>query len=234
MVPPAELIPKRHPKNPNTHSTSQISAIATVIDGNGWRAPITVSSRSGLITRGHGRLEAALLLGCVTVPVDNQDYATEADEIADMIADNHLAEMSEMDDELLIKALKELQDSGHNLELSGFSESDLERLGKIEDEVAASDVIPKMEIMPFEHHDYLVFMFHDIRDWLRVVQLLGVTRVDYSIGRKCPKIGVGRVLNGKHLLRKFTDQTCDHVPGASPTDHDTQTGSEGDACGSDE
>src|SRR5262249_43380887 len=65
---------KPHPKNPNTHSAAQVAAIAAVIEGNGWRAPITVSNRSGFITRGHGRLEAALLLGCEQVPVDFQDY----------------------------------------------------------------------------------------------------------------------------------------------------------------
>ena len=66
---------KPHPKNPNTHSAAQVAAIAAVIEGNGWRAPITVSAHSGFITRGHGRLEAAFLLGCEQVPVDFQDYA---------------------------------------------------------------------------------------------------------------------------------------------------------------
>jgi hypothetical protein len=31
---------KPHPKNPNTHGAAQIAAIAAVIEGNGWRAPI--------------------------------------------------------------------------------------------------------------------------------------------------------------------------------------------------
>ena len=37
-------------------------------------------------------------------------------------------------------------------------------------EVDAADVenIPRMELQPFEHYDYLCFMFRDIRDWLRV------------------------------------------------------------------
>ena len=43
---------KPHPKNPNTHSAAQVAAIAAVIEGNGWREPITVSNRSGLITCG--------------------------------------------------------------------------------------------------------------------------------------------------------------------------------------
>jgi len=31
---------KPHPKNPNTHSAAQVAAIAAVIEGNGWRAPV--------------------------------------------------------------------------------------------------------------------------------------------------------------------------------------------------
>src|SRR6516164_9269145 len=109
LVPVAELRP--NPKNPNTHSAEQVAAIAAVIEGNGWRAPITVSNRSGFITRGHGRLEAALLLGCETVPVDFQDYESDQAELSDMLADNHLAELSEIDESKLTDVLKELQEN---------------------------------------------------------------------------------------------------------------------------
>ena len=33
-----------------------------------------------------------------------------------------------------------------------------------------------MELQAFEHYDYLVFMFKDIGDWLRVLQLLRLRR----------------------------------------------------------
>src|SRR5919197_605006 len=112
---------KPHPKNPNTHSAGQIAAIASVIEGNGWRAPITVSNRSGFITRGHGRLEAALLLGVDQVPVDFQDYESEQAEIADMLADNHLAELAEIDEDRLSVVLLELQAAGHDVALAGFT-----------------------------------------------------------------------------------------------------------------
>jgi hypothetical protein len=59
LVPLSDLDSKRHPLNPNTHSAAQVAAIAAVLEGNGWRQSIVVSNRSGLITRGHGRLDAA-------------------------------------------------------------------------------------------------------------------------------------------------------------------------------
>ncbi len=209
---------KPHPKNPNTHSAAQVAAIAAVIEGNRSRAPITVSNRSGFITRGHGRLEAAALLGCDQFPVDFQDYASEEAELAD----NHLAELAEIDEDRLVGVLKELQAAGHDVGLAGFTEDEVARLIAVEEEIAQLEPIPKMELQAFEHYDYLVFMFKDIRDWLRVLQLLKVTKVDFSISRKSQKIGIGRVINGKTLLDRLDDSPRHHVAGPERPRGDAQ------------
>ena len=222
---------KPHPKNPNTHSAAQVAAIAAVIEGNGGRAPITVSNRSGFITRGHGRLEAATLLGCEQVPVDFQDYASEQAELADMLADNHLAELAEIDEDRLVGVLKELQAAGHDVGLAGFTEDEDVGLTAVEEEVAQLEPIPKRELQAFEHYDYLVFMFKDIRDWLRVLQLLKVAKVDFSISRKSQKIGIGRVINGKTLLDRLDDSPRHHVAGPERPRDDAQAGPAGDARG---
>ncbi len=62
MVPLEEIIP--NPRNPNQHPDQQIELLAKIIAAQGWRAPITVSTRSGFIVRGHGRFAAAKLLLC--------------------------------------------------------------------------------------------------------------------------------------------------------------------------
>lgn len=85
----ASLVP--NPRNPNRHPKRQIELLAKIIQTQGWRQPVTVSNRSGFIVRGHGRLEAAMLIGC-KVPVERQDYASEAEEWADLVADNRIAE----------------------------------------------------------------------------------------------------------------------------------------------
>lgn len=59
IVPLKDLRP--NPKNPNQHPPEQIKLLASIIRATGWRAPITVSKRSGLVTKGHGRLMAAQL-----------------------------------------------------------------------------------------------------------------------------------------------------------------------------
>ena len=91
------LVP--NPRNPNQHPKRQIELLAKIIQNQGWRAPITVSNRSGFVVRGHGRLMAAQLLGASQVPVDRQDYAKDAAEWADLVADNRIAELAEIDDD---------------------------------------------------------------------------------------------------------------------------------------
>ena len=80
IVPLKDLRP--NPKNPNQHPPEQIKLLASIIRATGWRAPITVSKRSGLVTKGHGRLMAAQLDDLTDAPVDYQDYASEAEELA--------------------------------------------------------------------------------------------------------------------------------------------------------
>lgn len=91
------LVRKKHPENPNKHSEEQIGKLAIIMRKNGVRNPIVMSNLSGYIIKGHGRLEAALMNGWDHFPVQFQDYGSEADEVADMIADNKIQEFSELD-----------------------------------------------------------------------------------------------------------------------------------------
>ena len=122
LVDVEKLVP--NPKNNNIHPKKQIERLAKIIDFQGQRAPVVVSKRSGFIVKGHGRLEAIKLLGWGKCAVDYQDYENEAQEYADMVADNQIATWSEFDDEMLLKELPEL-------------DLDLDMLGMIE--------IPKLE-----------------------------------------------------------------------------------------
>lgn len=118
MVPVNTLVPNR--KNPNKHNKEQIAAIAKNIERFGWRVPITVSTRSGLIVRGHGRYMAAKLLGAEEVPVVFQGYESAAEEWTDLIADNKLAEMADTDDALMAALLAEIDVELQ--ELTGYSQ----------------------------------------------------------------------------------------------------------------
>ena len=113
-----------NPRNPNKHPESQIIALAKIIRHQGWRNPIVVSKRSGFVIKGHGRLLAARMLGEESVPVDYQEYASEAAEWADMVADNKIAELSSIDEHELNALIRE-QDGQIDHELTGFNEGEL-------------------------------------------------------------------------------------------------------------
>ena len=125
-MPVEDLIP--HPRNPNRHSEKQIALLAKILKASGFRSPIVISKRSGFIIKGHGRLESAKLAGFPQVPVDEQDYKTEAEEYADMIADNRIAELSELDNQTLKDLIEELDDGATDLDITGFTQEDLEKL----------------------------------------------------------------------------------------------------------
>ncbi len=111
---------KPHPSNPNEHGSEQISMFVEILKFQGWRRPITVSNRSGFITKGHGAREAALIGELGQVPVDYQDYETEAQELADIVADNQLARMSQMNTGKLQQIVSKLGTINCSLEMTGF------------------------------------------------------------------------------------------------------------------
>lgn len=124
LVPTKDLKP--WPKNPNVHPKKQIELLAKIIKEQGWRAPITVSNLSGFITKGHGRREAAILLKCSHVPVDFQDYPSTEAEMADILADNKIAELSSRDDELVKIMLGQMPSD--MMEFTGFMDKEIRDL----------------------------------------------------------------------------------------------------------
>ena len=121
-----KLIP--NPANPNKHPDDQIRLLAKIIKNGGWRQPITVSTRSGYIVKGHGRLMAAQLGNMEQAPVDYQDYASEAEEYADLIADNRIAELSEIDQKMLADVFAEIDTGEIDLDQTGYTDEEVEKL----------------------------------------------------------------------------------------------------------
>lgn len=120
------LVP--NPKNPNRHPDAQIQLLGRIIRQTGWRQPITISKRSGFIVKGHGRLLAARLEGMKEAPVDYQNYTNEAEEYADLVADNRIAELAETDNKLLADIFADIDTGEIPMELTGYTEDEVEGL----------------------------------------------------------------------------------------------------------
>lgn len=132
---------KPHPRNPNKHPESQLELFTKIVRSTGWRAPVIVSNLSGYVVAGHGRLMVAKRLGEPVVPVDYQDFATENDEIAHMLADNRLAELADLDMTVVGDLLGELDSQKFDLELAGFNTADIMEDSAVPDDVEEMDEV---------------------------------------------------------------------------------------------
>ena len=104
-----------HPKNPHIHPDRQIDALSHVIDLVGWRHPVVVSKDSGFIVYGHGRKLAAIKRGEL-IPVEDQSFGSEAEELAALMADNLIPELAEYSEELKLSNLEELSELDFELD----------------------------------------------------------------------------------------------------------------------
>lgn len=115
LVPVSEIKP--NPKNRNSHPMDQIQRLAEIIKTEGFRVPLIVSNRSGLLVSGHGRYESAKLLGLEKVPVVFQDFESEEQEFRVGVSDNAIASWAQLDL------------SGIHLDLPEMAPFDLDLLG---------------------------------------------------------------------------------------------------------
>jgi site-specific DNA-methyltransferase (adenine-specific) len=112
--------------NPRLNDAA-VAAVAASIRAFGFRQPIVVDEQ-GVIIVGHTRYKAAVQLGLEMVPVHVAVGLTPAQAKAYRLADNQTSTLSQWDHDRLPLELADLQGLGFDLELTGFSGDDLQRL----------------------------------------------------------------------------------------------------------
>ena len=111
--------------NARTHSKKQIRQIADSIRQFGFTNPVLVGE-NGEIIAGHGRVEAAKLLGLEKVPTVRLAHLNAAQRRAYVLADNKLALNAGWDRKLLAIELQGLIDIDFDVELTGFSSTEID------------------------------------------------------------------------------------------------------------
>lgn len=111
--------------NARAHSKKQIKQIARSIERFGFTNPVLVST-DGEIIAGHGRVEAARLLGWRQVPTLVLAHLGAAERRAYVLADNKLALNAGWDREILAIELQALVDLEFDVELTGFSLAEID------------------------------------------------------------------------------------------------------------
>jgi DNA modification methylase len=123
MLPPEAV--KAYPGNARTHSKKQIRQIAKSIKRFGFCNPVLIDD-DGQIIAGHGRVEAAKLLGLSMVPTVRLSHLSKAERRAYILADNRLAEKAGWDREILAIELQALIDLDFEVELTGFEIAEID------------------------------------------------------------------------------------------------------------
>jgi ParB-like chromosome segregation protein Spo0J len=114
-------------KNARTHSRKQIRQIAESIKTFGFTNPVLISDTNEIIA-GHGRVEAARLLLMESVPTVRLSHLNAEQRRAYVLADNKLAQNAGWDRELLGIELQGLIDLEFDIEITGFSQAEIDLL----------------------------------------------------------------------------------------------------------
>jgi hypothetical protein len=190
-------------RNPNRHSAEQLRIYAKIIRHQGWRKPIVVSKRSGLVVAGAGATLCARQEKWRQVPVDYQEFKSEADEYAHLVADNMLPQMADMDDELVAAIVAKDLEGKLDLELAGLAaKGESEEGQRPEYEITA-----KLN----ECYDYVLIFTENATDFAHLQELCGV-KIERCY-KKHSEIGIGRCVPFKRFLNALAKlnwkEACD-------------------------
>lgn len=134
-------------RNARKHSRKQLKQIAASIEAFGFLNPVLIDAEKSILA-GHGRVEAARLLGRTTVPCLFVEHLSAAEKRAYMLADNKIALNGGWDEELLAAELRALAsaDPDVSIDLTGFSIAEIDAL--IDLEAPEEDRNPRDDRLP--------------------------------------------------------------------------------------
>ena len=123
MRPTADLVP--YENNPRDNDAAVMRMI-NLIEKFGFKQPILV--RGTRVVDGHLRLKAALKMNYDEVPTIDVGQMPEAEEKALRIAMNKSVEWANWDMDLLAKEMLDIKDAGIELEFTGFSDMERDKI----------------------------------------------------------------------------------------------------------
>ena len=118
---PESLFP--NPQNPRILEEA-IAPVADSIKEFGFLVPVVIDENN-VILSGHARTRAAISLDLNKIPVVRAEELSEEQKMAFMLADNRLSENASYDNNMLAEVLRELNEADYELEVTGFSEDEI-------------------------------------------------------------------------------------------------------------
>lgn len=192
-----------NPKNWRRHSEGQMDAIKSMIDDPevGWAGVLLYNERTKRLVDGHARQKA--VDPKTIVPVLIGDWSEEA-EAKILLTLDPISAMANGD----VNAYKELMETitVDSLELRDLLDRTAATLDEIDEAEeakagAAGELLPEMELRPFEHYDYVVVLARTTTDWEALCELLQLKKVNCSPLKGKMKVGLGRAVDAGRLLK---------------------------------
>jgi DNA modification methylase len=172
---------KPYEKNPRKNKKA-VEIVKKSIKAFGFKNPIIID-KDNVIIAGHTRLEASKELDYKEVPIIYAEDLTPEQVNAFRIMDNKSQEYAAWDYELLQEELKSLKDVNFDLDLTGFTEANLNRIMKAEPERLEGGKKAKYQLEP------------------------GIYKLgeNYLILGDCTKIDYEKLLKGQKIQLIYTD-----------------------------
>jgi DNA modification methylase len=213
-LPPERLRP--YANNARAHSKKQIKQIAKSIERFGFNDPVLISDEYEVIA-GHGRLEAAKLLGLKLIPTVRLSNLSSAERKAYRVTANRLAELSGWDREILALELEGLEElEFEEIEVTGFSLGEIDNIRDEANEKTTEAPGPEDEVPAARSREAVVSRMGDL--WI-----LGAHRLLCGDARNA--VDYHRLLSGEPADLVLTDPPFNvpidgHVSGLGRVRHE--------------
>jgi len=188
-------------ENPRQISDLALEGLRASLDEFGYVEPIIYNQTTGNVLNGNQRLK---ILKNQLKDEDEIEVSvvelSEDDEQKLMLAINNPAIRGEFDKnalDILTRIEIKEPDLFDKLAL-GEIRRRLE--GEAKNDLAEADILPKeLELLPYEHYDYVVLFFKNQFDFMRAAELLELKKEAFVFGKR-KKVGLGRGVDGKRFL----------------------------------
>jgi ParB-like chromosome segregation protein Spo0J len=132
-----KIIPRE--KNPRIHSEKQIQEIKNNIERFDFTDPVHVDEKNILLS-GHGRCEAAKIVGLTHLPAIRKTGLSEIEKKAYVITHNKIGLNSEWDNQIVLDDIAEIEKHLGEIEFLGFDTAEIKDLkGITEKDIVISE-----------------------------------------------------------------------------------------------
>lgn len=190
--------------NPKIITPKNFVALKESIETFGMAEPLVFNKKTGRIVGGNQRLKVLKAMGEETAQAMAADLTEDEEKALMMILSNQFAQGT-WDIKRAIVMLDDIKDKMPDI-FSNMAFAPL--LRELSDDAKGEkekdmSTIPEMEIMPYEHWDYIVLVFKNSIDWLSALEYFGIKKARFTAAMGKSKIGLGRVIDGAKFLEKI-------------------------------